>query len=119
MELDGKKSKAINLPTVEFDPQANTTVLVSGWGVPDSEVFQYTEEMMALNLTVVKRENCRKQFKVIKKGKLITDQVFCAGGTHQGELCLDLADAGDPAVQKNAQKNRHIGRSGHLSPLVS
>lgn len=101
MKLDMKKSKPIDLPRVVYDPPPNSTVLVSGWGVPFAIEFKYTNDLYALNFTVANRSYCRNLYKKIKRAKYITEEVFCAGGPQFGEACLDPGDEGDPAVQKN------------------
>ncbi|KAF7488319.1 Mite allergen Der p 3 [Sarcoptes scabiei] len=98
MELDETKSKTIDLPPQEFDPQAESLVLVTGWG---AEKTPYSNVLLAANFTVVDRTECQEKIKTIRKAKHITEQLFCAGGPEHGGEYLDTGDSGDPAVQNN------------------
>nr|AAR14089.1 group 3 allergen SMIPP-S Yv6017G11 [Sarcoptes scabiei] len=95
MLLDEQQSKAINLPGVEYDPQATSTVLVSGWGATEDQSTQYSLDLMAANFTVVDRDDCQKHYPNISL------QQFCAGGKGYGDAYIELGDAGNPAVQNS------------------
>lgn len=97
MNLDNTTSKAIDLPTLMFDPKKGTDVLVSGWGALG---HKFSNNLLGANFTVVDREECEQKYKEHGLGDYVTDEVFCAGG-EQGEKCLDAFDEGDPAVQDN------------------
>lgn len=99
MKLDNITSKAIQLPTLLYDPEPESTVLVSGWGATKSGSHTYSNDLMAANFTVVDREACQEKFKHLREEKLITEEVFCAGGSEFGEQYIEYGDTGDPAVQ--------------------
>ncbi|KAF7488542.1 Kallikrein-13 [Sarcoptes scabiei] len=95
MLLDEQRSKAINLPGVEYDPQATSTVLVSGWGATEEKSTQYSLDLMAANFTVVDRDDCQTNY------PNISPQQFCAGGKGYGDAYIEVGDAGNPAVQNS------------------
>nr|AAR14093.1 group 3 allergen SMIPP-S Yv7016C10 [Sarcoptes scabiei] len=101
MHLDDITSKAIKLPTIEFDPEAGTQVLVSGWGDPDPAQAIWFGSLTDANLTVIGRSQCQQQYKEIGKGPYVNYQVFCAGGAQGGNVSIESHDAGDPAVQNS------------------
>nr|AAR14092.1 group 3 allergen SMIPP-S Yv6028G11 [Sarcoptes scabiei] len=106
MMLDLKKSKPINLPSVEFCPQAGSEVLVSGWGATQDGSQFYSRDLMAANFKVIDTKICEKEY-----GSLIYWGEFCAGDNYTS---LETGDAGDPAVQ-----NETLVGVGTFKPLTT
>ncbi|UXI16625.1 group 3 allergen SMIPP-S [Sarcoptes scabiei] len=101
MKFDQEKSKSIDLPRVEYEPEKDSTVSVSGYGDVDAKAIEekLTEtskyDLKAANFTVEDRSDCNKTY----PDKYTGYETFCAKGC--GDVYVEQGDKGDPAVQKN------------------
>ncbi|KAF7496202.1 Mite allergen Eur m 3 [Sarcoptes scabiei] len=100
MNLDNVTSAAIELPSLEFDPMAETEVAAYGWGATKPGSKELLFYLMNGNFSIFDRYECAKKYEKIRKQDLITEQVFCAGGKDHGSGAhIEYGDVGDPAVQ--------------------
>nr|AAR14095.1 group 3 allergen SMIPP-S YvT004A06 [Sarcoptes scabiei] len=114
IKLDDKTTKKIELPSLLYDPEPDTSVLVSGWGSTNFKSLEYSGDLMEANFTVVDRKSCEEQYKQIEADKYIYDGVFCAGGEYD-ETYIGYGDAGDPAVQNGTL----VGVASYISSMPS
>nr|AAR14084.1 group 3 allergen SMIPP-S Yv4031D03 [Sarcoptes scabiei] len=100
MTLDQEKSKAIDLPKVEYEPEKDSNVSVSGYGDVDAKPIneKLTDtskyDLKRADFTVQDRSECAQKY----TDKYTDYETFCAKGCG---AYIEQGDIGDPAVQKN------------------
>lgn len=97
MKLNQTNANSIKLIENDTDLLANSSVMVSGWGILNSSMKAFPAVLYSVNVTVVETSQCQSLYTDAN----ITKNMFCAGDLVNGGKDSCDGDSGGPVVQNN------------------
>ncbi|NXA72853.1 GRAA protein, partial [Thryothorus ludovicianus] len=94
--------KIIPLPVSDDDPKPGTVCAVAGWGATTNPPYTMPADLMEVNVTVIKREECNDK-KHYNGKPVITENMICAGAK-KGKRDTCDGDSGGPLRCNNVMR---------------
>lgn len=114
IQLQGRLQGA-NIKTIKVtksSPKAGQAVEVAGFGYMEENAMDFAPNLMAVNLTIVDQEKCKKLY---EKENFITEGMMCAEGSGEGIKDTCNGDSGGALIARSVNKPGTIEQVGIVS----